>query len=242
MAKDSICKANLAIAIAVTFLLAAWTGRAHAVQKAQLTGYWIYNARKSDDSARKVEAAQIESEAGVNESHGGGADPTAGTMGPAGGAGNVGGPYPTIGGMGAGPVGMGGMGGAGISRQGTRGPEISSEQWMRLQANPKYLQIDQSPDQVVVSNDLAETHTFYLNGKKHEEKDVDGKRIFTKGRWDNDSFVAETKLNRAQKLTETYQLSDDGKILTVTSAFEDTSLSAPVTIRRVYDAGKEPPK
>lgn len=54
------------------------------------------------------------------------------------------------------------------------------------------------------------------------------------------AFVAETKLGRARKITETYQLGEDGKQLTVTTQFEDSSLNRPVTIRRVYDAGKSP--
>ncbi len=126
------------------------------------------------------------------------------------------------------------------SRQGTRGPEVTGEDWDRLAANPKYLHIDQSANQFVVSNDSDESHTFYPDGKKHDDKDVDGKKISTKSQWDKDSFVAETKLSHSRKITETYQLSEGGKHLTVTTRFEDPSLSQPLTIQRVYDAGKAP--
>jgi hypothetical protein len=143
--------------------------------------------------------------------------------------------------------GMGGRGGMGVwgglgrgARQGTRGPEISSEQWDQLSSNPKYLHIDQNSDQFVVYYDSDETETFYLDGKKHDDKDFEGKRISTKAHWEKDAFVSETREGHAQKMTETYALSNDGKQLTVTSEFEDPTLSGPVTIRRVYDAGKAP--
>jgi hypothetical protein len=141
--------------------------------------------------------------------------------------------------MGGGRGGMGGMG-RGSSRQGTRGPEVTSEEWDRLAANPKYLHIDQRSDQIVVSNDSDQTQTFYPDGKKHDDKDVDGKKITTKGGWEGDSFIAETKLSHSQKITETYRLSSDTKQLYVTTRFEDTALKGPVSIRRVYDAGKAP--
>jgi hypothetical protein len=137
--------------------------------------------------------------------------------------------------------GMGGMGGMGRgTRQGTRGNEISSEDWDRISANPKYLHIDQESDKFVVTNDSDETRTFYPDGKKHDDKDAEGKKISTKGHWENDNFVSETKMNHAERMTETYKLSDDGKHLTVTSEFDEPSLAHAVTIRRVYDAGKAP--
>jgi hypothetical protein len=247
MAKIFSITAKAAIPLAVCFLAASLGGMARAKDKAQLTGYWNFNASASDDADQKVHEAQINNENGVTDSRGGSADPTAGTGGPGGGiCGGVGGGYPTIGGMGGGRGGMGGMGGIGGggmgrgSRQGTRGPEVTSEEWDRLAANPKYLHVDQRSDQIVVSNDSDQTQTFYPDGKKHEDKDVDGKKITTKGGWDSDSFIAETKLSRSQKITETYRLSDDGKQLFVTTRFEDTALKGPVTIRRVYDAGKAP--
>jgi hypothetical protein len=248
MAKIISIAAKAGFPLAVVFLAASLGGVARATDKAQLTGYWNYNATQSDDADRKVHEAQINNEKGVNDSRGGSADPTAGTGGPGGGiGGGVGGGYPTIGGMGGGRGGMGGMGGIGgggmgrgSSRQGTRGPEVTSEEWDRLAANPKYLRIDQHSDQIVISNDSDQTQTFYPDGKKHEEKDVDGKKITTKGGWEKDSFIAETKLSRSQKTIETYRLSDDGKQLIVTTRFEDSALNGPVTIRRVYDAGKAP--
>ena len=244
-------KSKALLTLAVCFVAASLVGVAHAKDKdakdkVQLAGHWTYNAKQSDDSDRKVHEAQIANEAGVNESHGGGANPTAGTT-PGGGIGDgIGGGYPTVGGMGGGRMGAGGMGGMGgmgggqSGRQGTRGLEVSSEEWDRLAANPKYVQIDQQSDQIQVSNDLDEPQTFYLDGKKHEAKNASGKKIATKGSWDGDSFTAETKLGRSQRISESYRLIDDGKRLEVITRFEDSVLNGPLLIRRVYDAGKEP--
>jgi hypothetical protein len=213
---------------------------ASAGDKVQLTGHWNYNQSQSDDADQKVHEAQVNNEHSVNDAQGGGANPTAGTGYPGGG----GGVYSPIGGMGGrgGMGGMGGMGGGGGmgrgTRQGTRSPEVTSEEWDRLAANPKYLHIDQHSDQIVVTNDSDQAQTFYPDGKKHDDKDESGRKITTKADWEGDVFTAETKLSRSQKITETYRVSEDGKQLYVTTRFEDTSLKGPVSIRRVYDLGK----
>ena len=197
-------------------------GVARAGDKAQLTGHWNYNASQSDDADQKVHEAQVNNEPGANDGHrrrgrsdGRNQLSGRGRMAEA--------MDPSIGGMG----GRGGMGAwadgrhGSRHRQGTRGPEVTSEEWDRLAANPKYLQIDQRSDQIVVSNDSDQGQTFYPDGKKHDDKDVDGKKITTKANWEGDAFVAETKLSHSQKSRETYRLSNDGKQLYVTTRFED---------------------
>ena len=228
--------AKATVPAAVLILAASLAGVARAGGKPQLSGHWNYNASQSDDADQKVHEAQINNEHGVNDAQGGGANPTGGAEYP---GTSSGGGYPVIGGMG-GRGGMGGMGGGGGrgTRQATRAPEVTSEEWDRLAANPKYLHIEQHSDQFVVSNDSDVGQTFYPDGKKHDDKDVDGKKITTKAGWEGDAFVAETRLSRSQKISETYRLSDDGKQLYVTTRFEDNSLNGPVTIRRVYDLGK----
>ena len=67
-------------------------------------------------------------------------------------------------------------GGMGRGRQSSNhGEAVSSEDWDRVGANPKYLQIDQRSDQIVVTDDSDHAQTFYPDGKKHEEKDESGK-------------------------------------------------------------------
>jgi len=112
---------------------------------------------------------------------------------------------------------------------------VSGEDWDRLAENPKFLRIDQQPNQVVVADDSDRAQTFYPDGKKHDDKDVNGKKVSTKSEWQGDMLVAETKLSHSSKLTQSFRLSDDGKQLYVTSRLENSSLQAPVSVRRVYD-------
>jgi hypothetical protein len=88
---------------------------------------------------------------------------------------------------------------------------------------------------VVVTDDSDHAQTLYLDGKKHEEKDENGKKVSTKTEWQGDTLVSEEKLEHSTKLTQSFRLSDDGKQLYVVTRLENSSLQAPVSIRRVYD-------
>jgi hypothetical protein len=123
-------------------------------------------------------------------------------------------------------------------RQANRGDSISSQEWDRLAANPKFLRIDQRSDQVVVIDDDDHAQTFYPDGKKHDDKDADGRKISTKASWEGGAFIAETKLPHSDKLTQTFRVSEDGKQLFVIARFDASSLNGPVSIRRVYDMAK----
>ena len=234
-----------AIPIAACFLAASLAGVARGGDKAQLSGHWNFNQDQSDDAEQKVHEAQLDRQNRTNNGNGGsnpnggGYPSSGGTYPGSGGGGGMGrGGMGGIGGIG----GIGGVGGGGSGRNrqgvGNRGPSISSEEWDRLAENPKYLHIDQRSDQIVVTDDSNRAETFYPDGKKHDDKESSGKKITTKGDWEGDSFVAETKMSHSQKITKTFRVSPDGKQLYVTTRFEDSSLDGPVSIRRVYDLGK----
>ena len=132
-------------------------------------------------------------------------------------------------------MGRGGMG-RGRGQQANRGSTVSAEDWDRLGQTSKLLQVDQKSGQFVVTDDSAHAQTYYLDGKKHDDKDDNGKKISsTKTEWQGGALEAETKLGHGTKLTQTFRLSDDGKQLTVVSRLENSSLQGPVTVRRVYD-------
>jgi hypothetical protein len=219
-----------AIPFAVCCLLTAPMGVARAGDKPQLSGNWNFNPDQSDDAQQKVQEAEQNSQHG----NAGGGYPGGGSAsGGYPGGGGIGGSYPGGGGMG-----RGGMGG-GMGRRGGMGNPsggISSQEKDQLAANPKYLKINQRDDQIVISDDSDHTRTLYPDGKKHEEKDENGKKISTKTEWQGDSLIAETKMHSG-KLTETYQVSSDGKQLIVVSRYDSSSLSGPLSIRRVYDMG-----
>ncbi len=232
MSKNFILRTNSMAAIAACFLVASVISVARAQEKTQLAGHWNFNVDQSDDSNQKVADAQNNQR--NRDSGGGGGYPGGGNTG--GGGGYPGGGYPGGGGV----WGRGGMGGGGGGMGRNRGgaSTVSSQDWDRIAANPKYLSLDQRSDQIVITDDSDNSRTFFTDGKKHDDKDQDGAKITTKASWDGDVFTAETKMPHSEKLTETFRLSEDGKQLFVTSRFDAPSLNAPVSIRRVYDLSK----
>jgi len=127
-------------------------------------------------------------------------------------------------------MGRGGMGRGGMENP---GGGVSSQEWAQLAANPKYLNISQHDEQIVIT-DSEYTRTLYPDGKKHKATDENGNKISTKTEWQGDELIAETRMGSG-KLTEAFQLSSDGKQLSVVSHYENPSLSQPLSIRRVYD-------
>ena len=220
------------VPVAAIFLVASLTGVARAGEnQPKLAGRWQFNKDQSDDAQQKITDAQSNQRTSANS---GGGYPGGGTGGgyPSGGGGWPGGGG---GGWPGGGMGRGGMGRRG-GQQANRGSTVSAEDWDRLAENPKFLQVDQKSDQVVITDDSDHTQTLYLDGKKHDDKDANGKKISsTKTDWESDTLVAETKLDHGTKLTQSFRLSDDGKQLYVVSRLENSSLQGPVTVRRVYD-------
>ena len=217
-----------AILAATFFLAASLAGVACAADNPpKLSGHWQFNKDQSDDAQQRISEAQ---QIGPPSDKGGDVQSL-----PRGGPG-VG--YPDGVGWPGGGMGFPGPG-VGVGLPGRRAHDkssnVSSDEWDRLAENPKELQIAQRPEQVVITDDSGRAQTFYLDGKKHEEKDANGKKVSTKTEWQGNELVAETKSSHSTKLTQRFRLSDDGKQLYVTTRFENPSLRAPVSIRRVYD-------
>jgi hypothetical protein len=239
MARVASFAVRAAIPLAACGLVAALVGVARAADKPQLGGHWNYNQDQSDDAREKVRDAQEKSARARRDS--GGGYPNGGTYP---GGGYPGGGYPGGGiGVGIGRGGIGGPMGGGIGRRGGMGNQgggVSSRVWDELAANPRFLRIDQRENQIVINDDADHARTFYPDGKKHEEKDANGKKTSTKTEWDGDALIAESKQGHSGKLTETYRLTPDGRQLYVVSRFEDPSLAGSLSIRRVYDLASAP--
>jgi hypothetical protein len=227
-----ICGAAALLAISLPGVVRAGDSQA------KLGGHWQFNKDQSDDAQQKITDAQsnqrttASSGGGYPGGGGGGGSPGGGGGYPGGGGG-----YPGGGGgwPGGGGMGRGGMGRRG-GQQANRGSTVSAEDWDRLGQTPKFLQLDQKSGQLVVTDDAGHAQTLYLDGKKHDDKDDNGKKISsTKTEWQGDTLQAETKLEHGTKLTQSFRVSDDGKQLTVVSRLENSSLQGPVTVRRVYD-------
>ena len=115
------------------------------------------------------------------------------------------------------------------------GAAVTNREWQKLAKNPKFLNITQKADQIVIT-DSESSRTLYTDGKKHKLTDEDGNKVTNKTEWHGDELVSESRWG-AGKLTDTYEISSDGKQLTVVSRYESPSLSQPLSIRRVYDQG-----
>jgi hypothetical protein len=119
------------------------------------------------------------------------------------------------------------------------GAGFSREDLDQLATNSKQLTIEQDDKQTTIANDAGQTKNLYTDGKKHKEAGSSGHSTTVKARWEGDRLVAESKLGHSGKLTETYELSPDGKQLYVVARLDNSRLSAPLVIRRVYDRADE---
>jgi hypothetical protein len=225
-----LCRTRLLLTVsALAVAMPALIGLLMAADNPSLAGKWNFNAGESDNADEKIQNAQNNS--AVRSAGGGG-------------GGYPGGGYPGgVGGMGV-PMGRGGMGGTGGMGRGGRGRGpggmsqgrgISGEDLQRLAQDSKTLTIGQDQQKVSLVNDTGDSKTLYPDQKKHKEKDANGQTTEFKTHWEGQRLVAESKLKHAGKLTETYEVNPDGKQLYVTERLDNSSLGAPLVIRRVYD-------
>jgi hypothetical protein len=215
----------LAAALAIVAQASLAQGRPH------FAGNWNLNPDQSDDANQKIHDAQAQA-----RSQGGGY-PGGGYPG----GGYPGGGYPSGGGIGfpGGRGGMGGMGGGmGRGRQSgaAQGAGLSSADMEQLAATPKTLKIDQDDNKVTITDDSGAVTNLYPDGKKHKETDSTGQAVTIKTHWDGHHLVSESKLHSG-KLTQSYELSSDGKQLYVISTLNNGRLG-PLAIRRVYDGAR----
>jgi hypothetical protein len=213
-------------------LVAVLASVSRAQDRPQLNGQWIFNPNQSDDAKEKVREKSVATSQRLGANPPGGGTHPSSNPGGGGSMGRAGG-----GGMGGSGMGGGMGGGRGMGPGGTTTPilDVSDEVWSQLAINPGSLRFVQHADQIVISDDSDHSQTFYPDGKKHQEKDANGKKISTKAKWRGDSLVTERKLGESGELTETYRVISDGKQLEVILRFEDPALSEPLSIRRVYD-------
>jgi hypothetical protein len=235
----------LLLAYAATVGFATLLRSSFAADSHHLTGRWAYNQQQSDDANQKVHDAEISER--TQDRNSGGGYPGGGGGYPSGGGypggGYPGGGYPGGGGVGypGGRVGIGvpGVGGMGRGRRGSRPTETggpSSEQLEQLARNPKSLNITQDEKQIEITNDDGQITRLFPDDKKHKVSDFNGDEVTVKSHWDGDRLISESKPKHLGKLTETYELSSDGKQLFITSELDNSSFASPLIIRRVFDS------
>ena len=109
----------------------------------------------------------------------------------------------------------------------------------QLAATPKMLTVEQTDQQVTITDDGGQVTNLYPDGKKHKEKDSNGQSNTIKTQWEANRLTAESKLGHSGKLTQSYELSPDGKQLYVTQQLDSSKLNQPLVIRCVYDSAAE---
>jgi len=213
--------------------------RSYAENRSRLVGEWAFNQDQSDNASQKIQEAQANAKSQRSGNSGGGGGY------PGSGGGYPGGGYPGGGGVGF-PGGRGGMGGGypgggGMGRRGQRGggasqdSGLSSEDLEPLATSPKRLKVEQGEKVIAITDDRGENRSLYPDGKKHKESDSNGHSVSVKTHWEGDRLVTESKLGHSGKLTETYEPGPEGKQLVVISQLDNSRLSSPLVIRRVYD-------
>jgi hypothetical protein len=232
LARFVTCVLTIGISGAVAVLTAA--------DRSNLAGKWSFNGNQSDKADEKIQKAQQEISMG-RAPRGGGGYPGGGYPGggyPGGGypdggypSGGIGGPMGRAGGGGG--MGRGGMGRNPGGMPGGGG--LNGEDLERLARDPQTLAITPSDGKISIVDENGDERTLYPDGKKHKERDPNGGTTQYKTYWDGPRLATESKLKHSGKLTETYEVSPDGKRLYVTERVDNSGLAAPLVIRRVYD-------
>ncbi len=121
-------------------------------------------------------------------------------------------------------------GGGGHSRDGgSSGP-------FETPADSASLLIEHYDPKLVITDGAGREHILYTDGRKtEEERSLGGTtRIYTQ--WKDGHVVVETEPEKGPSYTETYSITADRKVLTVTLRFKAHGKRPALEIRKVYDA------
>lgn len=157
-----------------------------------LSGTWQLNEELSENPREKMPGSRGGGRGGVGGGRGGG-----GSFG--GGGGRGGG---SLGG-GAGRSSGGPRGGA--EGRSAEGPSAGSER----------ITIDQSPEEISLTNGTGRTHTLYADGEEREEF-LRGYVTHVVTRWEGAKLVSQFVQEAGQTLTRSYELLEDGRLRVTT--------------------------
>jgi hypothetical protein len=173
-----------------------------------ILGAWKLNRDESDDPRQHTQDSQ-----GSNGGHGGGSG---------------GGPR-----MGGGWPGGGGGGGYGGHRGGGESDE-QRQKMHELTTPPRTLSMSMTGAEVDLLDDQNRKRAFMTDGRKlQKSKDANYQEIAAK--WDGNRLVTEEKDPRGNKMSRTFELSEDGRQLYETLHMTSGRSNTPMTIRFVYD-------
>jgi hypothetical protein len=135
--------------------------------------------------------------------------------------------------MGGGWPGGGGGGGYGGHRGGGESDE-QRQKMHELTTPPRTLSMSMTGAEVDLLDDQSRKRAFMTDGRKlQKSKDANYQEIAAK--WDGNRLVTEEKDPRGNKMSRTFELSEDGRQLYETLHMTSGRSNTPMTIRFVYD-------
>jgi hypothetical protein len=184
---------------------------AQSTKESDIAGAWVLDLERSDDARRKLqESLQPDGGAAARGRRGRG---------------------------GAGGVILGGRGGARGDRM-TGAPPGFLEDW--IEAAPA-LTLEQADGTVTIQRDgRAPLELITDDRERAIETDDPAAPIIRKARWDKGKLVIETKLGKAMKIEEKYEVRADGELRIETKIGGDR-VPREVKFRRVYTRGTSDP-
>jgi len=142
------------------------------------------------------------------------------------------------------PPGMGTPGGPGMGGGGRMGPPPGIDRGddsaaaLRPILDPaEQLALYQGQPEVVIDEKSVRRRTLHADGRKYKADDGASE---VKTEWKQGQLVVETRGFRGRRTTETWELSEGGRVLTCTVKVEN-SLGPALTIKRVYDRAGDAP-
>ena len=173
-----------------------------------ILGAWKLNRDESDDPRQHTQDSQ-----GSNGGHGGGSG---------------GGPR-----VGVGWPGGGGGGGYGGHRGGGESDE-QRQKMHELMTPPRTMSMSMTGAEVDLVDDQSRKRAFMTDGRKlQKSKDANYQEIAAK--WDGNRLVTDEKDPRGNKMSRTFELSEDGRQLYETLHMTSGRSNTPTTVRYVYD-------
>ncbi|HVO09806.1 MAG TPA: hypothetical protein VMX54_03545 [Vicinamibacteria bacterium] len=142
------------------------------------------------------------------------------------------------------PPGMGMPGGPGMGGGGRMGPppgldpgEDPAEARHAILDPAEQLAVYQGETEIVIDERSVRRRTLHADGRKYKAADGASE---VKAEWKQGRLVVETRGFRGRTTTETWALSEGGRVLTCAVKLE-TGFGPAVTIRRVYDRAGDGP-
>ncbi len=108
----------------------------------------------------------------------------------------------------------------------------------RAVESPRRLTITETDSALTLSADQEQRLVFYRDGRASSDLITSAGKYECRASWNGSSLIVEHFLDGHTHVTETYERSEDQRLLAVTVVLDDSRLPRPLTSRRVYRAAE----